>query len=110
MAQVSYLTKNGVKRILESGRKQFADDSFIFQILEVKNFEGDQKKKSIKCRLKLSDGIAIVTALVNNDAYEGIKHIDFKENSVINVSGFKVNQVKTKNVLILEKPFKLLGY
>lgn len=110
MAEVNYLTKNGVKRILESGKTQITEDAFILQILEIKNFEGDAKKKNIKMRLKLSDGIASVAALVNNDAYEGSKHLDYKENSIISVSGFKISKIKDKKVLILEAPFKLLGY
>lgn len=47
MAEVSYLTKNGIKRIVESGKKEVTDDSFILQILEVKKFDGDSKKKNI---------------------------------------------------------------
>lgn len=110
MAEVNYLTKNAVKRIIESQKKQITQDSFILQIVEVKNFEGDEKKKSIKLRLKLSDGIATVTALVNNDAYEGVKDLDYKELSIISITDFKVNRLKGKNVLIIEKPFKLLGF
>lgn len=110
MASMNYLTKLGVKRIVESGKKEINESTYIMQILEVKTFEHDEKKKSIKMRLKLSDGIATVTALVNSNAYEGVKNLDFKVNSIISISGFKVNKVKDKNIIILEKPFKLLGY
>lgn len=110
MAEVNYLTKNGVKRIVESGRKELKDNDFILQIVELKDFSSDEKKKSIALRLVLSDGIASVTALVNRNAYEEVKNLDFKVNSIILIKEFKINQVKGKNILIIEKPFKLLGY
>ena len=110
MAQINYLTKNGVKRIVESGMKQLKDIDFVFQINEIKDFSNDPKKKTIKLRLILSDGIASITALVNANAYEGVKNMDFKLNSVILIRDFKINKVKDKNVLIVEEPFSLLGY
>jgi hypothetical protein len=110
MAEVNYLTKNGVKRIVESGRKELKAVDYILQITELKDFSKDPKKKSIALRLTLSDGIASVTALVNRIAYEKVKNLDFKENSIILITDCKINQVKGKNILIIEHPFKLLGY
>lgn len=109
MSEVSYLTKNGIRRIIESGKPQLTDDEFVFQIVEFKSFEGDEKKKNIKLRLKLSDGIASVMTLVNNTAYDGMKDLKYGTNSVIAIKGFKINKVKDKNVIILENPFRVLG-
>jgi hypothetical protein len=44
MAEVDYLTKNGVKSIVQSGRSSFNEDPFIFQILEIKSFVNDPSK------------------------------------------------------------------
>lgn len=60
--------------------------------------------------MKLSDGIATVTTLVNAKAFEGVKDLKYSQNSVISIKGFKINKLKGKNVLILEQPFKLLGH
>ena len=59
--------------------------------------------------MTLSDGIGSITALVNSSAYEGIKGLNYKVNSIISVSQFKLNLVKGKKVIIIEAPFKVLA-
>lgn len=65
--------------------------------------------KTIKQRLILSDGIGTITALVNSNAYEGVKLLKYNVNSVIFIRDFKIDSIKGKKIIILETPFKLLG-
>lgn len=109
MAEVNYLTKNGVKRIIESGLESFKDNDFIFQVLSIKNFDIEGKKKKIKQRIILSDGIATMSALINVTVYEGIKDLDLKEHSVICIKNFTIRKVKQK-IIIFNQPFKVLGH
>lgn len=106
MSKVTQLTKLGVKEIFDTQDKNIKGKTFVFQIKDIKEFDN---KKAIKMRLILSDGVATITALVNLNAFEGVKHLEYKVNSIIGVTGFQMNEVKGKKVIIVESPFTLLG-
>ncbi len=69
--QVKDLTKHGVKQISESAdvTKDFATTQMVLQVFESTVFDEHEKKKNIKARISLSDGLSRIIAMVPDKVF-----------------------------------------
>jgi hypothetical protein len=67
----SRLSKDAVRSMLET-KSDEKQTSVILQALNVKEFESDpeQKKKAVKLRFNISDGVSQVLAMMNKQVYD----------------------------------------
>ena len=69
--QPTNLTKHGVKQISESSdvSKDFAATAMVLQVFEATVFDENEKKKNIKARISLSDGLSRIIVMVPDKVY-----------------------------------------
>ena len=78
------------------------------QILEVKDFSNDPTKKTVKMRIKLSDGVSKVIALVNKSIYEEMAAVAIRKHDVVELGRFKKVLNKGKNIIMIQSALKVV--
>jgi hypothetical protein len=69
--QVTHLTKHGVKQLSESAdaSRDFANVSMVLQVFDVSMYDEQERKKNVKARVNLSDGLSKVVTMVPDRVY-----------------------------------------
>ena len=103
------LSRNAIAEIcLPDGNYNYSGEAKILQITEFKDFSSDPTKKKIRIRMKLSDGFSHTTALVPTATYSLMMDTELKIWDVIELRGFKKQDLKGKQILMITEPFALL--
>lgn len=61
------LTKNAIKTIVE--KKEQAGDDLLLQIVDLTQFIEENKKKNMKAKIYLSDGVSKIVGFITDQAW-----------------------------------------
>jgi len=96
---ITQLTKNGIRELLEKRRK-----GMVLQLLEIQKINKKDDIKSAnsdKFRVILSDGDAKVRCILGNKAAKVAEQFDLKEYSVVQINEHLYNNNENKNPIII---------
>jgi len=103
------LTQNGIASICLPDEYEYdGDEKRVLQIVDIKDFSNDPKKKSVKMRLKLSDGYCQVFCLIKAEVFDQMLSVKLTLHDIIELGHFKKQMVKGKTLLIAMSPLKVV--
>ena len=101
-AKLESLTKNGIANIcLPDDYEYTGSEKRVFQIVDVKDFSNDASKKTVKMRLKLSDGYCHCFCLIKTDVFDKMLSVKLTLHDIVELAQFKKQTLNGKKTLLV---------
>ena len=98
LTPVTQLTMRAVKKINENDPQQLKGQSFVLQVLAIKEFPDNETcsdpKKAVKLRFSLSDGESTILAMMNKQIHDRLEE-PLANNHVIEIFTFLKLKIMT---------------